>query len=132
MRLKRPHKRLGGFLAAAGSWLELQDKATGPIREVPAHTWRWGQPSRGGERGSRELGDAADAKGFWEREWGRSKQGGCPGHKGTGDTPRLLRAPRTAPCQGMVARPGPAMAVGSPAPKHPQRQAKTLNFFRKK
>lgn len=60
---------------------------------------------------------------------GQIKAGGVPRAQRTGDTPRLLRAPRTAPCQGMVARPGPAMAVGGPAPKHPQRQAKTLNFF---
>lgn len=30
MRLKRPHKRLGGFLAVAGSSLELQEKAMAP------------------------------------------------------------------------------------------------------
>lgn len=42
MRLNRPHKRLGGFLAAAGSRPELQEKVT-------AASERHQQPPCGGD-----------------------------------------------------------------------------------
>lgn len=86
IRLKRPHKHLGGFLAAAGSWLELQEKVMAPSEKH----WPW---SRSGDslHGLRAQG-CCKCKGFWGTARGGLGQGGAQGTVGQG--PAGAAAPR--------------------------------------
>ena len=69
---------------------------------------------------------------------GQIEAGGCPGHRGSGTCQaaaspghQLALRRDAEQCQGTAARPDPATAIGSLAPKHPQCRAKTLNLYKK-
>jgi len=123
IRLKRPHKRLGGFLAAAGSWLELQEKVR-VLSERHRHRPRAGD-SLVGVRESQEPRDATDAKGFGtgnRADRGRrvpraQRVGDLPGCCQPRASARAAPGRRAVPGDGGKARPG--HSHWQPGPKTP-------------
>lgn len=94
IRLKRPHKRLGGFLAAAGSWLELQEKATAPS-ERHRHPPRGGDSLHGVRQRVRSSAMLQMQRGFGE-EPGVARGREVPRAQGVRDLPELLPVPGTS------------------------------------
>lgn len=110
MRLKRPHKRLCGFLAVAGSWLELQEKAMVPSERH----WPWlGTPLSSTKRGFGEDSGAHQSRGM-PRTQGSGRPQGCWQPQAAA---RTGPGCRPVPGDGGTAR--PSRGCQQPGPKTP-------------